>query len=544
MTKKLYFNGHVITVDKNESIAEAVLVENGLIKAVGTNEEILSLKDEETTVVDLEGKTIMPGLIDPHGHVVATAQTLMIVTLGDVTSKEELLDRLKKELKENPPQGDKWLIGFGYDNTKFEDGLHPTKFDLDTVSTEVPITVSHASGHLACVNSKALELYGYAGEDYVVPEGGVVRTVSEDSREANGVLEENAILDSEKKKVVISPGFEDVLRAVERVQKVYASLGITTTQDASVELANGYTRILDTCANTGKLIIDIVGLATQPVTTQLMNDEGTPKREYKNHYKLAGAKTWLDGSPQGFTAWLSKPYHVVPEGQPEDYCGYGTQTDEVVTQYYVDCINRNLQVHTHVNGDEASAQFLRCYKKALEITGNKNDLRPVMVHCQCLRKEQLDEIKEIGAIPTFFNDHVRFWGDLHHDEVFGPERAQNISPMGWALEKGIRFTIHQDPPVKLPNQILGIHNAVNRKTESGRVLGEHQRISVMEAIKAVTINGAYQYFEEDTKGSIEVGKLADMIIVDKNPLTIPSEELETIQVLETIKEGNTIYKRD
>ena len=544
MTKKLYFNGHVITVDKNESIAEAVLVENGLIKAVGTNEEILALKDEETTVVDLEGKTIMPGLIDPHGHVVATAQTLMIVTLGDVTSKEELLDRLKKELKENPPQGDKWLIGFGYDNTKFEDGLHPTKFDLDTVSTEVPITVSHASGHLACVNSKALELYGYAGEDYVVPEGGVVRTVSEDSREANGVLEENAILDSEKKKVVISPGFEDVLRAVERVQKVYASLGITTTQDASVELANGYTHILDTCANTGKLIIDIVGLATQPVTTQLMNDEGTPKREYKNHYKLAGAKTWLDGSPQGFTAWLSKPYHVVPEGQPEDYCGYGTQTDEVVTQYYVDCINRNLQVHTHVNGDEASAQFLRCYKKALEITGNKNDLRPVMVHCQCLRKEQLDEIKEIGAIPTFFNDHVRFWGDLHHDEVFGPERAQNISPMGWALEKGIRFTIHQDPPVKLPNQILGIHNAVNRKTESGRVLGEHQRISVMEAIKAVTINGAYQYFEEDTKGSIEVGKLADMIIVDKNPLTIPSEELETIQVLETIKEGNTIYKRD
>ena len=231
MTKKLYFNGHVITVDKNESIAEAVLVENGLIKAVGTNEEILSLKDEETTVVDLEGKTIMPGLIDPHGHVVATAQTLMIVTLGDVTSKEELLDRLKKELKENPPQGDKWLIGFGYDNTKFEDGLHPTKFDLDTVSTEVPITVSHASGHLACVNSKALELYGYAGEDYVVPEGGVVRTVSEDSREANGVLEENAILDSEKKKVVISPGFEDVLRAVERVQKVYASLGITTTQE-------------------------------------------------------------------------------------------------------------------------------------------------------------------------------------------------------------------------------------------------------------------------------------------------------------------------
>ena len=539
--KKLYFNGNVITVDKNESIVEAILIENGKIKALGNNEEVLALKDDKTTIVDLEGKTVLPGFIDPHGHIVATAQTLMIVTLGDVTSKEELLERLKKELEENPPQGDKWLIGFGYDNTKFEDGLHPTKFDLDTVSTEVPITVSHASGHLACVNSKGLELYGYAGEDYIVPEGGVVRTVSPDSKEANGVLEENAILDSEKKKVVIAPGFEDVLRAVERVQKVYASLGITTTQDASVELSNGYTHILNTCANTGRLMIDIVGLATQPVTTQLMTDEGTPKREYKNHYKLAGGKTWLDGSPQGFTAWLSKPYHVVPEGQPADYCGYGTQSDEVVTQYFVDCINLNIQVHTHVNGDEACAQFLRCYKKAIEITGHGAELRPVMVHCQALRQDQLDDVIAVGAVPTFFNDHVRFWGDLHHDQVFGPERAQNISPIGWALEKGIRFTLHQDPPVKFPNQILAIHNAVNRKTESGRVLGEHQRIPVMEAIKAVTINGAYQYFEEDTKGSLEVGKLADMVIVDKNPLEIPVEELETIKVLETIKEGKQIF---
>lgn len=540
MSKTIYFNGNIITVDDNNTVAQAVLIEEGLIKAVGTNEEILALAND-TERIDLEGKTMIPGFIDPHGHVVATAQTLMIVTLGDVTSREELVARLKKELEENPPQGDKWLIGFGYDNTKFEDGQHPTKFDLDSVSTDIAITVSHASGHLACVNSKALELYGYHGDDYVVPEGGVVRTVSPDSKEPNGVLEENAILDSEKKKIVISPGFEDVLRAVERVQKIYASLGVTTTQDASVEEANGYNYILDTCAKTGRLIIDIVGLATQPSTMKLMKNEETPKREYNNHYKLAGAKTWLDGSPQGFTAWLSKPYHVVPEGQPEDYCGYGTQTDEVVTQYYVDCINSNLQVHTHVNGDEACAQFLRCYKKALEITGSKEDLRPVMVHCQALRQDQLDDVIAVGAIPTFFNDHVRFWGDLHHDQVFGPERAQNISPIGWALEKGIKFTLHQDPPVKMPNQIIAMHTAVNRTTESGRVLGEHQRISVMDALRAVTINGAYQYFEEDIKGSIEVGKYADLVILDKNPLEIASNEIETIKVLETIKEGNTIF---
>ena len=542
MTRKIYFNGNIITVDKKESIAQAILVEDNLIKAVGTNEEILNLADDSTEKIDLEGKTMLPGFIDPHGHIVAIAQTLMIVMLGDVTSKEELLNRLKKELKENPVEEGKWLIGFGYDNTKFEDGLHPTKFDLDTVSTEVPITVSHASGHLACVNSKALELYGYAGKDYVVPEGGVVRTVSPDSKEANGVLEENAILDSEKKKVVPSPGFEDVLNAIVKAQKLYASLGVTTTQDASVEEANHYNHMLGACAQNNMLFIDIVGLATQPSTKNLMKDEGTPKREYFNHYKLGGAKTWLDGSPQGFTAWLSKPYHVVPEGQPADYCGYPTQSDEVVTQYFVDCINMNVQVNVHVNGDEACEQFLRCYEKAVEITGHGTELRPVMVHCQALRYDQLDRVKALGVVPTFFNDHVRFWGDLHHDQVFGPERAQNISPIGWALEKGITFTLHQDPPVKMPNQILAIHNAVNRKTESGRVLGEHQRIPVMEAIKAVTINGAYQYFEEDKKGSIEAGKLADLVILDKNPLTVDPQNIENIKVVETIKEGNTIFK--
>ena len=542
MTRKVYFNGNIITVDSKESIAQAMLIEDGKIKAVGNNDEILNLLYENTEKIDLEGKTILPGFIDPHGHIVPVAQTMMVVTLGDVTSKEELLARLEESIKNDPPAGDNWLIGFGYDNTKFEDGQHPTKFDLDKVSTEIPISVSHASGHLAAVNSKALELYGYVGEDYIVPEGGVVRTVSPDSKEPNGVLEENAILDSEKKKIVKAPGFAEILKAMVKAQKLYASLGVTTTQDASVKEANGYNHILGACAQNNMLIIYVVGLATQPSTKNLMKDEGTPKREYFNHYKLGGAKTWLDGSPQGFTAWLSKPYHVVPEGQPSNYCGYGTQSDEVVTQYFVDCINMNIQVHVHVNGDEACEQFLRCYEKAVEITGHGTELRPVMVHCQALRYDQLDRVKALGVVPTFFNDHVRFWGDLHHDKVFGPERAQNISPMGWALEKGIKFTIHQDPPVKMPNQILAIHNAVNRKTESGRVLGEHQRISVMEAIKAVTINGAYQYFEEDKKGSIEVGKLADFVIIDKNPLEIPAEELETMKVLETVKEGNTVFK--
>ncbi|WP_297136580.1 amidohydrolase [Terrisporobacter sp.] len=540
MKKTVYYNGSIITVDKNESIVQAMLIENGIIKALGSDEEILSL-DKDAERVDLQGKTILPGFIDPHGHLVAIAQTLMIINFSECNTKEELVSIVKERVENNPPKDGEWLIGFGYDNTKFENGEHPTKFDLDSVSSEIPMYISHASGHLAVTNSKALELMGYVGDDYKVPEGGVVRTVSPDSKEPNGVLEENACLDPEIKKCIPTPSFETLMNAISQAQSIYAGYGITTTQDASVDA--GMNQLLLGAANANVLKLDIVGFAVQHVTFDLLKDEGTPNREYFNHYKLLGGKTWLDGSPQGKTAWLTKPYHIVPEGQPEDYCGYGTQEDEEVIEYFKGCIERNIQVNVHTNGDAAADQFIRCYEKALELTGNKKELRPVMVHAQTVREDQLDKMKELGILPTFFLDHIWFWGDYHYESVLGPERAERISPANSALKRGMNFTLHQDPPVKMPNQILAIQNAVNRKTQGGRVLGEDQRIPVMEAIKAVTINGAYQYFEEDVKGSLEVGKYADLVILDKNPLEVPSDEISSIQVLETIKQGNTVFSK-
>ena len=539
MQKKLYFNGDLITVtDKNT--AQAVLIEDGLIKSVGTNEEVLKLADDNTEKIDLDGKTMLPGFIDPHGHIVAIAQTLMIINLGEANSKEEFMDTLKKSVENNPPKEGEWIIGFGYDNTRYEGEEHPTKFDLDKISTETPIFISHASGHLAVANSLALEKFGYVGEDYKVPEGGIVRTV-EGSNEPNGVLEENACLSPEIRKCIPAPSAATLMGAVRKAQEIYASLGITTTQDASVD--EGIHQLLLGASQAGVLMMDIVGFAVQQVTMKLLKNEGTPEREYNNHYKLLGGKTWLDGSPQGKTAWLTAPYYEVPEGEPSDYCGYGTQEDEVVIDYFKTLIENNIQVNVHCNGDAAADQFIRCYKKALELAGNKTDLRPVMVHAQTVREDQLDEMKELGIIPTFFLDHIWYWGDYHYESVLGPERASRISPAASALRRGMNYTLHQDPPVKMPNQVLAIHNAVNRETQKGRVLGEDQKLSVMDAIKAVTINGAYQYFEENIKGSIEPGKYADFVILDKNPLEVDEKSIKNIQVLETIKLGNTIYKK-
>lgn len=538
MKKTVYFNGNIITVDKKDTIVEAILVENGKIKSLGTNDEILSLK-ENAEVVNLNGKTMLPGFIDPHGHIVAIAQSLMMPNFSEVNSIDEFVKKLKNDFENNYPQNGEWFLGLGYDNSKFKGEKHPTKFDLDQISTEVPIFITHASGHIATTNSKALEAFGYVGEDYEVPEGGIVQTV-EGSREPNGVLEETAYLDPQKSKVIGSPSADTVMKSLIKAQDVYAQLGITTCQDANVD--EGSNKLLMGAAQYNMLKIDIVGYAVQSVTTKLMKDTGNPNREYNNHYKLLGGKTWLDGSPQAKTAWLTKPYYEAPAGETKDFCGYGTQSDETVTEYIKTCIENNWQVNAHCNGDAASDQFIRCYKKGLELTNSKRDLRPVMVHCQTVREDQLDKMKELGMLPTFFLDHIWFWGDYHYESVLGPERANRISPAGSALKRGMNFTLHQDPPVKMPDMILAIHNAVNRKTQSGRVLGEDQKISVNDAIKAVTINGAYQYFEEDIKGSLEIGKYADLVILDENPLKVEAEELKNIKILETIKEGVSIFK--
>lgn len=540
MKKSIYFNGNIITMNDSQKTAEAVYVEDGKIVKVGNLSDMEQFKGDDTQLVDLQGNTMLPGFIDPHGHITAIAQTFMIVNLSDANSIEEVKAMLRKYLSERTLGPDEWLIGFGYDNTKFEGEQHPTKFDLDEVTTKNPVILSHASGHLAATNSLALEKLGYSGDSYEVPEGGTVRTI-EGTNEPNGILEENACISPEKRKCIPAPPLNKLIDSLLKAQKLYASYGITTCQDASID--DGMQGLMMAASSANSLFLDIVGFAVQHVTMKYLKNEGKPQREYVNHYKLLGGKTWLDGSPQGKTAWLTKPYLEVPEGQDKDYCGYGTQEDKVVTEYFKTLIDNNIQVNVHCNGDAAADQLIRCYRQALKESGNKTDLRPVMVHAQTVREDQLDDMKELGIIPTFFLDHIWYWGDYHYDSVLGPERANRISPAKSALKRGMNYTIHQDPPVKMPNQVLAIHNAVNRETQSGRVLGEDQRLTVEEALKAVTINGAYQYFEEDIKGSIEEGKLADFVILDKNPLTIDTKELKTMNVLKTIKEDNVVFER-
>ena len=216
-------------------------------------------------------------------------------------------------------------------------------------------------------------------------------------------------------------------------------------------------------------------------------------------------------------------------------------TDDEANAFVEEAFRKGWQIHAHCNGDAAADQFIKAVRLAVAKLG-PGDRRPVMIHAQTVREDQLDAMKELGIIPSFFGMHTYYWGDWHRDSVLGPERASRISPAASALKRGIPFTQHHDAPVALPSSLMILFSQVNRVTRSGQVLGPEQRVSAMDAIKSITINAAHQYFEEGTKGSLEPGKLADFVILDRNPLTVDPMAIKDIKVVETIKEGVTIYR--
>lgn len=536
--KKLFYNASIITVNDAQPTAEALLVEDGKILAVGTLADVQALVDDTTEKIDLEGKTVLPGFIDGHGHIgnlIAGLPKLYPPPNGIVDSKEMLCKELRRMLDTERFENG-WLVALGYDNAFFENSENPTRADLDAVSTEVPILALHVSGHTAVVNSKVLELIGWT-KDTPDPEGGVLGR-DPVTGELTGYMEEKAV------HVV---GFmameglsvENMADIFYKTQSEYASQGVTTAQEGGT--LKDTVALLEYCKAHDKMLIDVVAYPMEDYIPEAIPDD-TEAQTYDRHVKIAGAKVVADGSPQAKTAWLSKPYYQVPDGCSEDYCGYPIYTDEQMEEFCRKVMAHQWQLLVHCNGDAMGDQFIRCYRKAKEESGNTRDLRPVMIHAQTVREDQLDAMKELGITPSYFHDHVFYWGDYHYESVLGPERASRISPLQSSVKRGMRFTLHNDTPVTPINPVFNIHHAVNRVTRDGRLLGPEFCIDVMEAIRAVTIYGAYQHFDEKIKGSLEVGKLADMVILDKNPLSVPKEQIKDIKVLETLKEGRTIYK--
>jgi predicted amidohydrolase YtcJ len=466
----------------------------------------------------------------------AVGANLLASPDGAVETVEDLVAELRQWADENPEDIDRtgWIYGIGYDDAIL--GRHPTRDDLDQVSTELPIMVIHISGHFGAVNSLGLEAIGYdAGTPD--PEGGIIRR-RPGGTEPNGVLEELAAMP--KFGLVLNPATaEDQRYFLEQGLEMAKSFGYTTAQEGR---AMGPTHgTLAAAAEAGLLDIDVVSYIDYMYRDQI---EGPwHSRDYTDGYRVGGLKITLDGSPQGRTAWRNEPYLLPPDGQDQGYAGYpAIPADSVVEGLLREAYEKGWQTLVHANGDAAVDQLLRTIRPAHEAAGSPEDRRHTLIHGQYVRMDQLDEMADLDMIASLFPMHTFYWGDWH-GEIIGREKAQHISPMRSAMERGVVATSHTDAPVALPNLMQVMWATVNRVSRSGAVIGPEERLTPLEALKTFTLLGAYQHFEEDRKGSIEVGKLADLVILSDNPLTVDPMEINQIVVMETIKEGKTVWSR-
>ena len=539
LADSVYVGGNILTMNDEQPIAEAVAVRGGRIQAVGRLDDLAPYLGSDTRRVDLQGRTLLPGFVDSHGHVQgiglqASSANLLPAPDGsgrDIVAVQALL-RDWQANNTGPLKATGWIVGFGYDDSQLAEGRHPTRDDLDAVSTEQPVLVIHQSGHLGAVNSKALELAGVTAETQD-PAGGVFRR-REGSNEPNGVLEEYALF--AMLGVLNAELTNDINDAMARAgADLVASFGYTTAQDgrSSPDTIASLRRV---AAEDG-FAIDIVAYPDV-----LTIDDVSPSLDYEGRVRIGGVKLTIDGSPQGKTAWLSEPYFVVPEGQPEDYLGYAAIDEETTLSAVDKAFANNWQILVHANGDAAIDRFIAAVDAARAAHPDTNN-RPVLIHGQTLRADQVKPLESLGIFPSLFPMHTFYWGDWHRDSVLGPERAENISPTGWLMERGMIFGTHHDAPVALPDSMRVLSATVTRRTRSGRVLGAEHKVPVDVALKAMTIWPAWQHFEEDRKGSIETGKLADFVVLSDNPMTVPEDQLSELVILETIKEGVTVYRR-
>jgi len=534
----IYTGGPIVTVNDAQPDAEAVAVRDGMILAVGTMAEIeKSHKGTTTKMIDLDGRPLAPGFVDGHAHFLgfgsqAVGANLLAPPDGSVNTIDDLVAKLQ-EFAQGPDVGRTgWIFGLGYDDALL--GRHPTRDDLDKVSTEVPVIAVHISGHFSAMNSAGLAKVGYTAATKN-PEGGIIRR-RPGTNEPNGVLEELASIP------VMIPAVnaqkpEDKDFFLNKGLDLAKSFGYTTATEGRL-MAFQQADLVSAAAR-GLLDIDVLSYADYTAKDVLPSIS----RTYKGHYRVAGMKITLDGSPQGRTAWRTTPYLLPPDGQKQGYRGYPAIPDTGAVAALVDeAYQKDWPVHMHANGDAAIDQMIEAVRPAQQKYG-PGDRRLSLIHGQFLRRDQIPVLKELQIFPSLFPMHTFYWGDWY-DQIIGPELAQQISPMRSVLNAGMIATSHTDAPVALPNLMQVMWATVNRTSRSGKVMGPDERLTPIEALKSVTLWGAYQHFEDGTKGSLEPGKLADMVILSDNPLTIDPTKINTIVVLETIKEGKIVYKRE
>ena len=524
-------NKVILMTEKESAQPLSVAIKNKKIIWIGSHEDAKNIQGEH---VDFGNQAVLPGFIDAHGHASYLAFATQVANIasppvGKINNIQDLQTELKNFIQDSGLQPGEWLMGLGYDDSLLAEQRHPTKDDLDEVSTEHPIYLIHVSAHLGAANSLGLSLANINSKTQDPP-GGKIRRY-ENSLEPNGVFEETAAYPLQQ---LAMSAYKDPIGSVKKAMEIYARNGITTAQDGASSLE---TIGLMQAADAQNMIdIDVI---SYPIGQNGLDENLNAVNfgSYTGRVKVGGIKLILDGSPQGKTAYLTEPYYKPPHNESKSYKGYPLIPQTEVSEWVKKYADLNIPIMAHANGDAAADMLIQAVKNA-EI---ESDHRTIMIHAQTVREDQLDLMKELEIIPSYFSTHTFYWGDWHRDSVFGADRAMRISPTKSTLERDMPFTVHNDAPVVPPDMIRLLWSTTNRLTRSGKVLGRKQKISTYDALKAITINAAYQHFEDDIKGSIEVGKLADLVVLSADPLSMPSESLLNLQIISTFSHGKEIF---
>ena len=553
----LYTGGDILTMRGSApEYVESLVVRDGNILFAGSLADAKKRIALVAATVDLGGKTLLPGFIDTHGHFVYFGKNLVDANLFGCTDIADLVARMKKQVEQTPADG--WIVGFGYQARGLKEGRAPTSEELDQVSADRPVMIVDSSGHLGAANAAAFKAAGITAET-PDPTGGMF-TRKADGKSLAGPMEETALNAVRSKR----PPFTGELaaRAITGAAEVWASHGQTTAMEAGLGLGNDDIGIVLNAIDKQLLPIDLYVAAKDSalddtlaaaytvasqynpqaggIVEKLRAARPDLDRRYVNRVRLGGVKFWLDGSLD--TAWFTQPYTQNPPGKSGAFSGYRQIPDEALDAIFEKYWPTQLQIHMHMNGDAAADQALAAIAKAVKKHG-MHDHRPVFVHATWLRPDQIEKMKACGAIPSFLTAGIIPGGDAVV-KLWGPERSAGAMASRTFLRAGLPFTYSHDAPVSPVPSILALVDAgVNRLSGSGKVVGSDERVGPYDALRAVTVTAAYQLKEEKTKGTLEPGKLADLVILDKNPLKVEPTSIKDIAVVETIKEGRTVYTR-
>lgn len=540
----IYFGGDIITMEGDSAnYVEAVGIKDGKIVFTGSKADAEKMKGDSTVMNDLQGKTMLPGFIDSHSHLadainIAGQANISSPPVANCKSIADIIAALQKCKEDNNIKDGEWIFGWGYDETQLDEKRPPNKLDLDKAFPKNPVFIRHVSGHLGVANSLALA-DGKIDKNTKNPAGGTILRLP-GSTEPSGVLEEMAIHHYvDKASKVFASQQADLLK---KTLDYYASNGITTVQDGFSDSTT--VAFLKKSAAANNLFLDVISLTSFIDLNKNLTDSSLNYGTKSNHLKFAGTKVVADGSPQGKTAFFSKPFLTKVAGQPKDYRGFSNVTQDQLNKIFSICYKNQQQLIVHCNGDGTMDMLLKAHEHACKENNQPLDAdrRTIVIHSNFVRMDQLQKYKEYNISPSFFTNHTFFWGDVHIKNL-GQDRAFFESPMHSADSIGIIASNHTDYIITPINQIFTIWSAVNRVSRSGVVIGPNERVTPYQALKALTINSAYQYYEENNKGSIKSGKLADLVILDQNPLKVLPLTIKDINVLETIKEGKTVYKK-